>query len=177
MNQTPLDPYGNRVPVIAVVKPLVDTIFPTFPPEYIHGTLMLLMYHTININLPEADHLSIPLLANLKVTDLVLESNHMRTAKRSEMQGFLTGELRGIAIGHGDVARHPDSVAGHLQNAGAVAAADVGAEADVDAVVDELAHLGAAAGQRRVAGRAVADLGVARLDQLALILAQVHRVR
>lgn len=106
------------------------------------------------------------------------------------MQHLLDAELGVLALllvllgrlvlplpdGHGQVVRHHGRLPRRLQDAGAVPAAHVGAQAHADALLEQPAHARPPARQRRVAARAVRDLGPALRDEVRFVVGQVDRV-
>ena len=206
MNKTALDPDLFGVAVIAIVQPLGQNLIPSLPAKNVDvaafhtirrrnqtssrhrsarptpiGSVLLVKAQARLGNLTEANELGVPVLADLEAAGTVLETETLGAAAGSEVKDLLDGELAlflFVAVeAHGDVTTDEGGLAGVFENRGRVAAADVGAEPDVDALLPHPAHAGGAAGDGRVAAGAVGDFALAQGNQAGFFLGQMDGVR
>lgn len=205
VDEAAADPNLLGVAVITVVQPLGQHLVPGLPAKDVDvaavgavggrngasggddgaraaavGSVLLVQAQARVGDVAEANELGVPVLANLEAASLVLEAEALGAAAGGEVKDLLGGELALLLLlaveAHGDVARDEGSLAGVFENRGRVAAADVGAQADVDALLPQPADAGGAAGDGGVAAGAVGDLALAEGDEAGLLLGQVDGV-
>lgn len=187
MHQPSPHPDLLNVPIIAIKQPLRDPLIPLLPAKHVHVPMIPhILFINRLIDDAETNELRVPLHTDLEPTDLIAEANDLGAAPRGEVEDLLDAQLCPFALlgrqigplagGHGAVVRDEGGLARGLEDAGAVAAAHVGAEAEGDALVEQPADVGLAARQGRVAAGAVGDLGAAAGDEVGLVVAEVDGV-
>lgn len=118
------------------------------------------------------DQDGIKLLANLKVTDHVIELHDTGTTDSGQVEQ-LGNNQRGLRVA-GD--RGSAGSAEGLEDRGRVTTSDIGAEADLDVLVQHLADVGHAGLEVEVGVGAVGDTGVLLLHQVELLVLHVDTV-
>lgn len=199
MHKAPAHPHLLDVPVVAAEHPLGDALFPRLPAEYVDVAAVRRPRAVVPVPVlifvfdvgplghePEPDQLRVPLQADVEPADPRPEPEHAGAAPRRQVQHLLDAQARALALPvrhvgplphrHGPVVRDEGGLARGLEHAGAVPAADVGAQPDAHPGVEEPADGRLAARQRRVAAGAVGDARAAPGDERDLGVREVDGV-
>lgn len=187
VHESSLYPYLRGIAIVAIEDPFRDALVPRLPAEDVHVPVdRLVIVGDLVGDGAQVDELGVPLHADLEAADLVGQAHDLRAAPRRQVQDLVDAQLgllalvlrqvRQLAAGRDEVVRHQLRLPRRLEDARAVAAAHVGAEADLDALLQQPAHAGDAAREGRVAAGAVGDLGPARGDEVGLVLGEVDGV-
>lgn len=117
-------------------------------------------------------------LPNLEIPHLIIHRAHLGAAHGRQVHQLLERQLpRRIARADGQMPRHVTGLAHGVEDRDGVAGRAVGAQADLDAAVQQLAHAAPPVRQARVAVGVVRDAHAPRRHDLHVPLAQVDAVR
>ncbi|TPX12032.1 uncharacterized protein E0L32_007335 [Thyridium curvatum] len=181
MHQPPAHPNLLGIPVVPVEQPLGDPLVPALPPKDVHVALLRRVGRpaALGVHERQADELRVKVHPDLERPDRIPQADDLGPAPRGEVQ-HLVGAQPGAVVPrrHGELVADEARLPRRLEHAGAVPAAHVRAQPDVDAhVLDQPPHARQPGRDGAVAARAVRHLGPAALEERRLRVGQVHRVR
>lgn len=161
MDQAAGDPDALDVPIIAVPNPLIDALLPRLPAEDVDGpdgggvdggVGDADAVGRVEREITQVDLLDVPPHARVEATKAAVEAYTASAHDGGQPQGLGDTDVPGLvaAVHEAEVAADQAALAHGIKHVARVAAADVGAEADVDARVEQGAHGAEAAAQGAV---------------------------